>query len=56
MLKCPCSYNAISEIEAKKEEMFEKDKAIVRDSICDKCLVPKDAECVNGLCLQCCKV
>lgn len=56
MLKCPCSYNAISEMEAKKEELLEKDQTIIRDSICDKCLNTRDTDCVNGLCLQCCRV
>lgn len=46
----------ISEIETKKEEMFEKDKSILRDSICDKCMSVKDVDCVNGLCHLCCRV
>ncbi|EAR83930.2 hypothetical protein TTHERM_00773400 (macronuclear) [Tetrahymena thermophila SB210] len=56
MLRCPCSYSAISEIEAKKEELYQKDKTIIKENICDKCLSAKDAECSNGLCLQCCRV
>lgn len=36
--------------------MFEKDKTIIRDTICDKCMNYKDGDCVNGLCLQCCRV
>lgn len=55
MLKCPCSYFTISEIETKKEELISRDPT-TKESICERCLNQKDTDCSNGLCLSCCKV